>query len=1106
MSFLRPAMISKFLSYVAVTWFLSCLSVHAEWARINQSQFLNSDLNEITHGGEQWVGVGERGMIALYDGIGWNELDPVTDHDLNAVAYSDSRFIAVGDNGLILHSQDGSTTQWSVASSNTLENLVSVQYLNGQWVVLGDQGQLVTSPDGVSWDVAYPGSSSSSDRFRCITYFDGEYIALSSPRLWRSSDLVTWTEDSVDTHVSYPIGIEVLNGSLVVWGAYMMIASSADSYLWVQEVRPEQSDHYITDIIYTSGMYFATTSDRFQKENGTIFYSSDLTSWARADGSGRHHIAMDGSVFFADAGKLAEMSTDGIHWSEGKSVWENHAVFSNGQFYTVDRSFLYSSQDGINWARSSLPDGVSGEGLFEANGVFITASDGKVSKSTNLQNWQTVSTTYSKIGKDFLYAFGKYYAIGNDLFGVRVVLKSTDALSWSTIGPEYNLSSEGGSIAYGNGRLVILEDAMNAMSIKISTNGQTPTMYNLFDQPGASGVAFGNGVFVAVSDYADYEIRTSTDGLNWTVRQAPSKLLGGLHEICYVGGRFIARGDSQMLSSTDGVQWKTLSVEIWEADYQYRLDTRQAAYGNGVWFAPGGYAVVTSDFNDYQVVGSVSDQEFVEVQYLHGAFWALAQRAGNISGGTIWRSTDGAHWTVVQRTLFYPSQLIGYGEGVFVIDDTFGNVAFSVDSLDWVTYDSELSRTRTLAVVGNTMYAGQQRGLYKSVDGVSWSRIEAIPDDDVLLIVTSPLGITLVLDDDYRTSIYHSNDGTVWTLAYYSGPTGDLDLVDLLYDGSKLVACNRSGYILQSSDGVTWVQQATPSNIPMARSTVTDNLIYTLHDNGIYVSTKDVPYLFGLMPTVGKISSVAHGNGVSVAVGVDGGIYRQVREPVSNAPASITVSNVGARYLEVSWSDPQEAPAGYVLFYKKKDAEEWKQHSYLSGDTDSVVIEGLEPAEEYQFRMRRIAYDATLSFVDMVGPFPQTLTSRQEWRRGYFNGIENSGDGADNNDFDNDGLENIVEYAFGTNPCMANVLPIEYGVGPSTSMSNYNRITVKYPTDSLRTDIKRSLQYSKDLINWSSSGFSWVGTEPLDDTTSLVTSSLTTNSECVYIRFSVTDN
>ena len=406
--------------------------------------------------------------------------------------------------------------------------------------------------------MAYPGPDFSSDQFKCITYFDGEYIALSSPALWRSPDLVTWTEDSVDTHISYPIGIDVLNGALVAWGSFKGLASSVDGNDWTDQSFVEgDSWDAITDVIFSSGRYYVVSSDRFQVENRSIYYSDDLATWTPSDGLGRHHIATDGRVFFADAGKFAEMSTDGVHWSGGESFRENHAVFSNGQFYTIDRSFLYSSHDGINWARTSLPDGVRGEGLFEANGVFITAADGKVSKSTNLQNWQTASTAYAEMGKDFLYAFGKYYTIGREWYASsRVVLTSTNALSWSTIGPANNIVSLGECMAYGNGRLVILDRASNTMSIKISTDGQTPTMHSLNGQPGANGIAFGNGIFVAVSQYGGYEIRTSTDGTNWTVQPAPNELTGGLYEICYVGGRFIARGDSQILSSADGVLWK----------------------------------------------------------------------------------------------------------------------------------------------------------------------------------------------------------------------------------------------------------------------------------------------------------------------------------------------------------------------------------------------------------------------------------------------------------------------------------------------------------------------------------------------------------------------
>jgi hypothetical protein len=40
----------------------------------------------------------------------------------------------------------------------------------------------------------------------------------------------------------------------------------------------------------------------------------------------------------------------------------------------------------------------------------------------------------------------------------------------------------------------------------------------------------------------------------------------------------------------------------------------------------------------------------------------------------------------------------------------------------------------------------------------------------------------------------------------------------------------------------------------------------------------------------------------------------------------------------------------------------------------------------------------------------------QAWRLTYFGSIDNIGDGADLNDFDHDGLVNIIEFAFGLNP------------------------------------------------------------------------------------------
>lgn len=53
-----------------------------------------------------------------------------------------------------------------------------------------------------------------------------------------------------------------------------------------------------------------------------------------------------------------------------------------------------------------------------------------------------------------------------------------------------------------------------------------------------------------------------------------------------------------------------------------------------------------------------------------------------------------------------------------------------------------------------------------------------------------------------------------------------------------------------------------------------------------------------------------------------------------------------------------------------------------------------------------------------------SLTALEQWRQLHFGSPDNSGDGADDADFDHDGLQNLVEYAFGLDPVTA-------GSGPS---------------------------------------------------------------------------
>lgn len=69
-----------------------------------------------------------------------------------------------------------------------------------------------------------------------------------------------------------------------------------------------------------------------------------------------------------------------------------------------------------------------------------------------------------------------------------------------------------------------------------------------------SGIAFGNGLFIAVGEYVAVQ---STDGINWVTSSIPTNKYS---EIIYGNGRFIAAsssGDGKVVISTDAVNWTT---------------------------------------------------------------------------------------------------------------------------------------------------------------------------------------------------------------------------------------------------------------------------------------------------------------------------------------------------------------------------------------------------------------------------------------------------------------------------------------------------------------------------------------------------------------------
>src|SRR6185369_56550 len=118
------------------------------------------------------------------------------------------------------------------------------------------------------------------------------------------------------------------------------------------------------------------------------------------------------------------------------------------------------------------------------------------------------------------------------------------------------------------------------------------TSWNTNNTPQTStwtGLAYGNGLFVAVNEDGANRIMTSPDGINWTARSAP--VLASWEAIAYGNGLFVATADatSTYMTSPDGINWTARDSGI-------SSTWRHITYGNGkfVATAPTGTKVMTS--------------------------------------------------------------------------------------------------------------------------------------------------------------------------------------------------------------------------------------------------------------------------------------------------------------------------------------------------------------------------------------------------------------------------------------------------------------------------------------------------------------------------------
>ncbi len=406
-------------------------------------------------------------------------------------------------------------------------------------------------------------------------------------------------------------------------------------------------------------------------------------------------------------------------------------------------------------------------------------------------------------------------------------------------------------VAQGNGRFVAVGEGGTILS---STNGVNWTAHRLRTAVPISGIAFGNGLFVAVGDG---NVLTSIDGVEWTPRVARVDLL--LSSVAFGNGRFVVAGLDTILTSTDGLTWTEANLT-----FNVAREFRDVTFGGGLFVAVGqgyGYypAIWTSvDGVQWSPISDGPRNELESVAYGNGQFVAVGDE------GDIYTSPDGAFW--IGRNSTVSSRLLGvtFGNNRYVVVGTRGRILSSPNGITWTKETSGTPDRLESVTFGDGVFVavGENGTILSSLNGTSWAKqsggstrdLDGMTVGDGLLVVAGKAGTILT-----------SSNGIDF-IAQATGTTNDLHGV--AWANGLFVAVGESEIILTSPNAMQWTVRHTGTNSSLKGAGRGDNGWVVVGTQGaIFTSPDGVAWSREQSPTVNDLNQVAFGNGRFVVVG-----------------------------------------------------------------------------------------------------------------------------------------------------------------------------------------------------------------------------------------------
>nr|AYQ75732.1 hypothetical protein EAV92_19000 [Cohnella candidum] len=209
--------------------------------------------------------------------------------------------------------------------------------------------------------------------------------------------------------------------------------------------------------------------------------------------------------------------------------------------------------------------------------------------------------------------------------------------------------------------------------------GQGPIQkWNKVSSQSLSSIAYGNGIYVAITSGSNPKLVTSTDLVNWT-EQNIANLTKPFNVVKFINGTFvvgtnysdpITQTGATFLFSNNGTNWDARTVS-----QPPQFSITSVVYGNNTYVASSYFGEITTSTNGVNWTPPVRIVDRLsEVKFINGYFVAVGYKEKNKTmpemGGndSISTSTNGASWTTTML------QAVNGGPGLSTVASNGNNV------------------------------------------------------------------------------------------------------------------------------------------------------------------------------------------------------------------------------------------------------------------------------------------------------------------------------------------------------------------------------------------------------------------------------------------------